>query len=291
MFMNAKFVLSRNKFRYLALFAGFFLFVAPFALLSRVVYYALGNVAEPDLHTICMRMPLDWIFGGKFYQMNGSVMAAFVVSILIIAIFVGPIFCGWLCPVGAVSEAVSRILPIPKRLRISIKDTNVTMGLRYGFLAGFIAISMLLGLKAVSSAQLSTVCCRYCASSVLQNVASAIFGEAGGMEYWFTGSIIVLVSWLLIGGIFMVGGRGWCLFFCPLGALSNLIHKAGSKLGFFRTEFDPKSCRDCHKCVVSCPMWAIKEDGSIESGLCINCKECENLCLNGAYKFKRGKAT
>ena len=75
--LNFKETLIKNKMRYIALVAGFFLFVAPFALFSRLVYYAMGNLAEPTLHTICLRMPIDWIFSGRYYSLFGSVMAAF----------------------------------------------------------------------------------------------------------------------------------------------------------------------------------------------------------------------
>jgi formate hydrogenlyase subunit 6/NADH:ubiquinone oxidoreductase subunit I len=36
-------------------------------------------------------------------------------------------------------------------------------------------------------------------------------------------------------------------------------------------------------------MWAINEDKSIETTLCINCKECVNLCPKGAYSMKWGR--
>jgi len=291
LFMRAKATLIKNRWRYLSLLVGFLLFVAPFALLTRAVYYLMGNVAQPTLHTICLRMPIDWIFGAP-YRLAGSVMAAFVIVVLVTSIFFGPIFCGWLCPVGAVSEGISRALPIPDRFRLQIRDTKVTVGLRYGFLLGFIAVAVLVG-YSIASSQFSSICCRYCASSVLQNLTDALFGNPSAIEYWHSGSILSLVGWLVVGGLFMAGGRGWCLFFCPLGALSSLAHRVGARLGFYRVDFDPKRCLDCKKCSESgpqgiCPVWAIKEDRTVERTLCINCKECVNLCQSGAYSFRRG---
>jgi len=85
----------------------------------------------------------------------------------------------------------------------------------------------------------------------------------------------------------MSGGRGWCLFFCPLGAFSGLAHKLGARLGFYRIEHKPESCNGCNKCQGVCPMWAIKEDHNIERTLCVNCKECVHAC--DAYKLIRGR--
>ena len=282
-------VLANNKWRYLSLIAGFFLFVAPFALLTRAVLLAIGNSAEATLHTFCFRMPLDWLFGGRFYALIGSVSAAFILVVVLIAFLAGPIFCGWLCPVGSVTEALSRAVPIPKKFRFKIKDTKITSGLRYGFLLGFITVAVTVGFRL--SPQISSICCRYCSASVMQNLSSAFFGNPAAAEYWHTGSILVLTSWLIIGGLFFAGGRGWCLFFCPLGAVSNLAHKVGAKLGLYKITFDKKKCNSCENCQVSCPTWAIKEDKEIDRNLCITCNECTHSCNSAAYNYQRGKST
>ena len=276
--------LRKNRWRYLSLILGFFLFVGPFAIIARIVNTATGNLASPTLHTLCYRMPIDWLFGGRWYALLGSVAAAFILAVVILSFFAGPVFCGWLCPVGSVSEAVSRATPIPDRFRIRIRDPQVTKGLRYGFFVGFIAVSVVVGYKIAS---ISSVCCRYCTSSVLQNLADGLTGQMSAIAYWHTGSILALLSWLFLGGILMSGGRGWCLFFCPLGVLSNLSHTAGRKLGMFRIFHKPEKCQGCTECQVSCPTWAINTDKSVDSHLCIVCKECTHACPQQVYEYGR----
>jgi ferredoxin-type protein NapH len=288
--MSIRDTLLKNKWRYLALILGFFLFVGPFALAVRGVYFLLDNQAAATLHSFCFRMPLSWIFEGRYYSIFGSlVMAGFAFGVIALSIFAGPIFCGWLCPVGAISEGLSRAIPMPNKYRLKIRDPALTSMLRYGFLAGFILVGVLVGYKYVASTELSTVCCRYCASSVLQIMADAVFVSPMAVEYWHSGAIIVLVAWLVIGGLFMAGGRGWCLFFCPLGALSGLAHKLGAKLGFLRMEHDASKCKNCKGCSDRCMMWAIKDDKTVERALCTNCKECSNMCPHGAYALKWGR--
>jgi polyferredoxin len=268
--------------------AGFFLLVAPFALLTRGVFLLTGNAAEPDLHSLCFRMPLDWLFSGNtyYFTLSNAVRFAFVFGVLALAFVAGAVFCGWLCPVGAVSEAVSRVIPLPRRLRVKIHDTTVTSGLRYGFLLGFIAVAAIVGQRLIQ--EVSSICCRYCASSQLQNLASALFGNAEAVAYWHTGAILVLGFWLLVGGLFFVGGRGWCLFFCPLGAFSNLVHRIGSKLGLYRITFDRAKCQSCSTCQVDCPTWAITEAKQVDPNLCIACQECTHACIGGAYRYQKG---
>jgi ferredoxin-type protein NapH len=280
--------LHDNRYRYLAMVGGFFLLVAPFALLTRGIYLAIGNVATPDLHTICYRMPVDWIFGGRIYMIFSSLSMTLLIGIVAITVFSGPLFCGWLCPLGAVSEGVSRVTPIKDKYRIKIKDPKITAGLRYGFFVGFVAIAILVGYKLAADS-FSSICCRYCNASVMQNMVSAVFGNPDAISYWHTGGILALGTWLVVGGVMMSGGRGWCMFFCPLGALNGLAHKGGAKLGFYRTDFDKSKCKDCASCQVKCPMWAIKSDRSVERTLCNNCNECTHSCIGGAYKYKRGK--
>ncbi|HEX3002189.1 MAG TPA: 4Fe-4S binding protein [Methanoregula sp.] len=278
--------LKRNKWRYLSLLAGFFLFVGPFALVARGVNFLTGNLAASTLHTLCIRMPVSSLFQGQILALLGSVAGAFVLGIIIISFFFGPVFCGWACPVGAVSEGVSRAVPLPERYRLRIRDPGVTKGLRYGFFAGFIAVALLVGYQVAS---VSSICCRYCTSSVLQNLVDGLTGQVTAVAYWHTGSLLTLFSWLLVGGVFMSGGRGWCLFFCPLGTLSGISHTLGKKFGMYRIFFNEKKCAACAECRVSCPTWAQGKDRKPDSHLCIACKECTTACPNGSYEYRRGE--
>ncbi|MDD1718415.1 MAG: 4Fe-4S binding protein, partial [Methanoregulaceae archaeon] len=181
----------RNRWRYLALALGFFLFVGPFAIAARTVNFLTGNLATATAHTLCLRMPVDWLFGGRWYALLGSVAAVFILGVIIIAFIAGPAFCGWLCPVGGISESLSKIVPLPERFRIRIRDPQVTVGLRYGFFAGFIAVSAVAGYKL---ATISGVCCRYCTSSVMQNLVDGVTGNPIAITYWHTGAILSLTG-------------------------------------------------------------------------------------------------
>ncbi len=134
-----------------------------------------------------------------------------------------------------------------------------------------------------------SICCRYCASSVLQNLIDGLFGNISALDYWYTGSIMVLIFWLLVGDIFTFGGRGWCVPFCPLGTVSGFIHAVGAKIGFYRTVKNEKDCKNFGSCSEVCPMWAIGSDNSIERTLCINCKECVNRCPSHAFGMRWGR--
>lgn len=280
-------VLKRNKIRYMAMVAGFFLLVAPFAFLTNVIFDLIGNPANPTLHSFCFRNSFVRLAVGDFGALFVSVAAWLVLAVIVVAVVAGPLFCGYLCPVGAASEGLSRVVPVPKKAKLKLKNTKVTRSIRYGFLAGFFAVALIVGYKMTTD--VASVCCRYCSSTPLQNFSTALTsGNASVLTNWTSSGLIVLMVWLVIGGVLFVGGRGWCLFFCPLGAMSGLAHAAGSKLGFYKTTFDKNNCKDCKKCTVNCPMQAIGEDRKVEDTLCIGCHECVNNCNFKAYTYGRG---
>lgn len=280
---------AKHKWRYIAIIAGFILFVAPSALLIRGVFALQGSAANTDLHKICFRMPFDWIASGKFSTFDGrDFLVAFLIGVTGVAFFFGPLFCGWLCPVGSSTELLSR--PMPKKFKIDLKRKISPTALRYGFLGSFIAVAALAVFAPDSG--LASICCRYCASSQLQNLVSGIF-DPSGLQYWHSGAIMVIGGWLLIGGVFWQGGRGWCLYGCPLGAVSNALHAAGSKLGFtHKVKHDPTNCTNCHQCESVCPAWAINVDSKkadINRHTCNACLECVKSCDKGCYSYGKGK--
>lgn len=280
-------VVRNNYERYLGLILGFFLFVAPFAVFTWVAFGLTGTDADATIHAICYRLPLDWLTGGSAATV-GPIAAAFVIGVLAVALLFGPLFCGRLCPVGALSEFVSRVVPLPAKYRMRIRDTRITASLRYGFLAGFIIMGWAAGGQAAQCAY-GVDLGRYCSSSLLEFMSLGLFTGAGPAAYWNTGLLLTLFTWLVLGGVMMVGGRGWCLFFCPLGALSGLSHALGSRLGMYHIKFDEDRCRHCRRCEVSCPMWAIGLDRKVEPSLCMACGECTHNCSFKAYGGSFGR--
>ncbi len=281
--------LKRNKWRYLSMTAGFFLLVAPFAFLFQAFNALAGSDIPADIHSICYRVPLAWITGPGPLLVDLYIATIIILFIIFVAFLFGPIFCGWMCPVGGMSEAISRSTPLPDNARLRVKEPRVTASLRYGFFVGFIVVAVAIGQQAIAY-QYGGVTCRYCASYLLETGSSLVFTGSIAIEQPMNaGLILAIISWLVIGGILMVGGRGWCLFFCPLGALSGLAHKVGTKVGLYHIQFANEKCVKCKRCQTKCPVWAIGEDHKVEPALCIGCRECTKSCVGTAYSYKWGR--
>ena len=282
--------LIKNRKRYLTFLLGFFGFVFPFAGVTRLVFFLTRNPDLPDIHSACLRMPINWLFEGRlfFAALRNPLYLLFAV-LMVIAFFFGPLWCGWLCPTGAFTEVLSRF--VPKRIQIKPhRDSSFSpTPIRYGFLAGFLLAPFL---------HLGSVCCGYCDFSQFQRLVGNVFGMASshyygyGWAYSVTG-FVTLVVWLFVFGIFTKGGRGWCSFACPVGAVQSLMHRIGSTRRYTRKiVYEPGKCKDtCRLCVDACPMWArARTEGGVETNrhACIVCQECVKTCPNGALSYAKG---
>ena len=284
--MKAPRALARHPWRYVAILAGFILFVYPSALFVRVANGLQGSAGSPTLHKVCFRMPFDWILAGRWSTFEGRYMLIFfLLGVVGVSFAFGPLFCGWLCPVGSSTEVLSRA--VPRRLKIDLSRKINPAALRYGFLASFALVSVLAAFAPKLG--LASICCRFCASSQLQNIVEGLFNPAA-LAYWHSGAIMTVGAWLILGGVLWKGGRGWCLYACPLGAVSNLMHAAGARLGLASVKHDPTGCLGCHRCEDACPAWAIERQSKavrINRHTCNACLECVKACPTGCFRYGR----
>ncbi len=284
--------------RLLFFILGMILFAAPFALVVTAVGYlgpafsGAGNVAaqsEPTIHrAMCLRMPLLWAvwdmgtFGARIL---GNPLYVLIFVLIGASVLIGPLFCGWLCP-GGMTEHLSRL--IPKKYKINLRGSLDPAPVRYGFLAGFFVVSAPFINKSV--------CCGYCNWAWIEDAWNALFlrfeGVTGGHLFAYSSaSIITFLLTFVFLGVFMEGGRGWCNFLCPAGALQNFAHSIGAKLPFtYRLKFLNDKCNDCYRCVKECPTWAIlpaENSVSINRHICNGCQDCVIACPTGALVYSR----
>jgi ferredoxin-type protein NapH len=236
---------------------------------------------SPDAHRICLRMPIQWLAQPWMY---GTMIAqpAYLGAVLVlplVALFFAPVFCGWLCPAGHITEFASRI--VPPRFQIDLGGKFNGTPIRYGFMVGMMGASLIGG----------NVCCSFCNFTHAQNLISAVFGDASGLMHWASFSVVSFVLWIGVLGLFTKGGRGWCNLLCPAGALQGLTHAIGARLGIGRgARIDASLCRNCKVCAADCPTWAISNKGEraqIDPHACNACMDCAELCPEKAISYGR----
>lgn len=256
---------------------GFVLFYAPFAVFQKIIGYLLnGKWQEQTIHSLCLRIPTEHLLDGKIFQ-YAPISVVSLGILLVAAFFFGPVFCGRLCPAGAFTEYVSKL--VPKRWQIDWSKYTEIAPIRYGMLAGFCLVPFFGGILA----------CAYCNFFLFDLIAN--YYSRGYFISLSSSLILTSILWLVIFGLFTKGGRGYCNFLCPVGAVQNLVHCFSSKLPFVRCMYvDKQQCIGCQKCVHACPMQAVKvQEKKAEICLynCIVCGQCAHDCPVKAIHYGR----
>ncbi|WP_086450150.1 4Fe-4S binding protein [Marivivens niveibacter] len=166
------------------------------------------------------------------------------------------LFCGWLCPFGAMQEFahhLGRILWLPTWNPSSKWDDRLKW-IKYGVLA-------LLVVMAVSApAHLDTAI----EVEPFKTAVTTFF-----IREWY---YVVYAAGLLI--LSMVTFKGFCRYVCPLGAvmaIGGLIR--GREWIARRAECGSP----CQLCRVKCNYDAIRKDGSIQYSECFQCLDCVTI--------------
>ena len=171
-------------------------------------------------------------------------------------------FCGWLCPVGAISEYLWRIgrrlfrrnFRIPRPVDIALRS------LKYVLLALFVWAVAAMSIPAI------------------QDFLNGPFGVIDDVKmlnfFRFLGFGGALVVALLVLGSLLVQNF-WCRYFCPYGALLGMAALASP----LRIRRDTNLCIDCGKCAKACPS-ALPVDQlvTIQSAECTGCLQCVAEC-------------
>jgi transcriptional regulator of nitric oxide reductase/NAD-dependent dihydropyrimidine dehydrogenase PreA subunit len=166
------------------------------------------------------------------------------------------VFCGWLCPFGALQELLAKLARVVKLPQWS---------------PSYRAHRMLWRLKYVSLAVLTLA-----ALHGLQTMAVAAeiepFKTVISLRMDRTWPFVVFALVVLAAGLFVE--RAFCRFLCPLGAVMAI----GGRLRLRR--FTPLKRRaecgsPCQLCANRCPIQAIEPSGAINMDECFYCLDCQ----------------
>ncbi len=164
------------------------------------------------------------------------------------------VFCGWLCPFGALQELSNKLA---RRLRVPQLELPFGLNERLWPIKYIIFI----GLLAVSLHAMS-------AATIAAEVEP--FKTAINMHFARAWPFVLYALALLAAGLFIE--RVYCRYVCPLGAALAIP----ARLSTFRwLKRRPQCGRECRICAVRCPVQAIHPTGEINPNECIYCLDCQ----------------
>jgi polyferredoxin len=235
------------------------------ALLSSALFLSLIILGfKQAIHAICPYATVCFgISPAGFFSLTVGVFwftALAGVAFLIHSMFYGRVFCGYLCPLGTIQEAIFSLRSAKYR-----KCHKVAYFYEKHF--SRIKYLILIGTSVLSILGIAYIFIRLCpiyAISMLPRLA--IPGLA----------VFVLI---VIAGVFTE--RFWCRYLCPYAALLNLFQAIGKLAGIKRRKIhrNLERCIDCGICDLYCPMnLHITEDEFVQSYDCIRCNLCADKC-------------
>ncbi len=211
---------------------------------------------------------------------------------IFLAFLLGRFWCGWLCPLGAISDALSSI-----RSRLGLCRINLPKFLqealakfKYLLLAFILLVSLMIaspGLSWPLRKDLYLSSCQLCPSRF-------IFPYITGYPITHTLTSPTLVTFFCIALIFslillmsLFIRRSFCRF-CPSGVLLSFFNRGGG----LSKEKDALRCTRCGICATACPVentnvYEEKEKRAVNHPRCIHCFRCVDLCPEeGCLKVK-----
>ncbi len=181
---------------------------------------------------------------------------ALLTSVAILTIIGNKLFCGWVCPVGALQELINEI-PLSRKVKIRLPFI-LTNSVRILVFALFLI--------------------------VLVSANISIYGYTNPFEFfqfrWVIWSVLTLAV-TMIASLFIF--RPFCYFLCPLGLVTWVLEQ----ISIFRVKRDG-DCISCDRCDTStyCPAVPAVLKGKRIRPDCFSCGRCLRQCPKNVLKYK-----
>jgi NosR/NirI family nitrous oxide reductase transcriptional regulator len=190
------------------------------------------------------------------YAISPAVIAFFFLPLLA-AFFVGRVFCGGVCPLGAIQDLVLlRPVRVPRKL-------DAALGLvPYLYLGAAIYFAAVGYEVRTAGGQLATV---------RRFVICEWDPFVGFFRLAAPFSMLAIGAGLLVLGLFV--GRPYCRWLCPYGALLAIP----SRVAWRNVSITPDAELDCGLCADACPFGAI-HDLRADRASCLACARCYDSC-------------
>lgn len=203
---------------------------------------------------------------------EGIITGGLIVFILIFisSLFLGRLWCGWLCPAGGLQEIY---------FHINNKHTNIRKlnWFKYLIFLAIIFIPLISAIRSVGG--LTTIDLFYYTDHGISIAKQGAYTK-------YLGQITFITIFAILAG-----KRGFCHYFCPIAVIMIIGRKIRnlSHWPALHLSANMDRCTDCKKCSKNCPMGLdvniMVRQKSMENTECILCGCCVDVCPKQAIRY------
>lgn len=171
---------------------------------------------------------------------------------LLVSLIWGRFYCGWICPINTVLRIKKWIYT-----KLNIEEISTLTFIKKAWLRWLILVLF---------------------------IVTMVISNRNNIQ--FNMLLYVLILAFVISLIF--DEETWHKYLCPYGALLSATNKVNNKYMLI----DEEKCRKCGLCAENCPNNIItitKEKQSINSGECLYCFKCQEVCEFDAISYQNVK--
>lgn len=189
--------------------------------------------------------------------------------VLAIAALLGPVFCGWLCPVGWITDLNQALRDaVRRRLHVRAAGFRASSAFRVPILIACLAFALV-----ASQPVFPWISPFHVVAWSIVFGASIVLAAVGGL---------LVVEWFV--------PRLFCRALCPLGALLGAV----GRWARLRIRVDPRlaGATPCHQCTRHCPMgipvmeaYSLAHRESVDDPRCTRCGSCVDACPGGVLRL------
>ena len=222
------------------------------------------------------------------------------ISIILLSVFFGRIYCSTICPLGIFQDIISFISKKISKRKVHYKFKKPHSILRYSIVA-IVTVTILAGIPFVITIldpySIAGRFFTYLIKPIVIFFNNVIAGVANKME-WYTiykikvYTVPLTILLLNIAFIVTIGylaykrGRLFCNTICPVGTFLGLF----SKYSLFKINIHSDKCTKCANCASVCKSECIDlKNSTIDYSRCVSCYNCLTVCNDDAIDFKNIK--
>ena len=215
------------------------------------------------------------VFGGSY---KWKLVTYPLVILGTIGTLTGRAVCGWACPIGLLQRTTGAV---PKRVKKKYSKIKKIGQLKIEGYFRYIKYIVLIGLVVITPIVILFTFTDVCPVGILTGTIPYLIIEPevyAPNSFFYIALIIFILFFILI---FLIE-RGWCRYFCPIGAILAPFNK----ISFLHISVNKDECIHCNICVDNCPM-GIDVPNMHRDPECILCGKCVNVCPKDAIKFSK----